>query len=238
MIYPCPHNSKPNKNATNLIYFYLHYLNWFDPKGWIEKSLLTCSACPALLITKATTPDSLLHCTAHTFIHFVHTELSAISDSDKHVFPSFPSLSTNWCPRVCCQVLYLIPPSSCFINLPISHILNFPLSPTRRLGGREGLVAPALGIKCTTAEMRIVNEVREDLKPKVIMMVFQVVEECLELALTGEAFLESSLSQSLLGRSEVEMDGCQVVEACLQCTDLRYLWPMYLCRLCIIYLCI
>ena len=40
-----------------------------------------------------------------------------------------------------------------------------------RLGGREGRIAPALGIKCSTAELKILNE---------------MVEECLEIALTLE----------------------------------------------------
>lgn len=40
-----------------------------------------------------------------------------------------------------------------------------------RLGGREGRIAPALGIKCSTAELKILNE---------------MVEECLEIALALE----------------------------------------------------
>ena len=40
-----------------------------------------------------------------------------------------------------------------------------------RLGGREGRITPALGIKCTTAELKILND---------------MVEECLEIALTFE----------------------------------------------------
>ena len=40
-----------------------------------------------------------------------------------------------------------------------------------RLGGREGRISPALGIKCSTAELKILNE---------------MVEECLEIALALE----------------------------------------------------
>ena len=40
-----------------------------------------------------------------------------------------------------------------------------------RLGGREGRITRALGIKCTTAELKILND---------------MVEECLEIALTFE----------------------------------------------------
>ena len=38
--------------------------------------------------------------------------------------------------------------------------LNHSQQLYRRLGGRNGAVAPALGIKCTTAEIRAINEVR------------------------------------------------------------------------------
>ena len=41
----------------------------------------------------------------------------------------------------------------------------------QRLGGREGRISPALGIKCSTAELKILNE---------------MVEECLEIALALE----------------------------------------------------
>ena len=40
-----------------------------------------------------------------------------------------------------------------------------------RLGGRKGRITPALGIKCTTAELKILND---------------MVEECVEIALTFE----------------------------------------------------
>ena len=40
---------------------------------------------------------------------------------------------------------------------------RFLIKFSRRLGGRNGPVAPALGIKCTTAEIRAINEAREKL---------------------------------------------------------------------------
>jgi len=73
----------------------------------------------------------------------------------------------------------------------------------RRLGGRNGPVAPALGIKCTTAEIRAINE---------------VVEECLEVALTVQLGVEEELAEEVM---ESTVDACKVVEACLTCTDLR-----------------
>jgi len=74
---------------------------------------------------------------------------------------------------------------------------------SRRLGGRNGPVAPALGIKCTTAEIRAINE---------------VVEECLEVALTAQLGVEEELAEEVM---ESTVDACKVVEASLTCTDLR-----------------
>ena len=75
----------------------------------------------------------------------------------------------------------------------------------RRLGGRGGAVAPAMGIKCTTAEIRLVNE---------------VVEECLEGALEDLEEPELVVVE-LEDMEELTVDGCRVVNACLSCTDLR-----------------
>jgi len=75
----------------------------------------------------------------------------------------------------------------------------------RRLGGREKQVVPALGIKCTTAEIRAINE---------------VVEDCLEVALSAQLEIEQiDMEEEEVAESTV--DACKVVEACLYCTDLR-----------------
>ena len=59
-----------------------------------------------------------------------------------------------------------------------------------RLGGRDGRVAPALGIKCSTAELKILNE---------------MVEDCLEIALSLDIddFVDSVTVDDLVDTGEL-----------------------------------
>ena len=107
-------------------------------------------------------------------------------------------------------VQFLMPESSQNWKLKLKRCL---IKFSRRLGGRNGPVAPALGIKCTTAEIRAINEARE----KLIFMVSSFF--CSFLSATG---LEKWLQLKFFGQVHRQLHDNGIIQRLYHGVDGRF----------------